>query len=64
MYRKPKLKEKKHRKKMDIQLRKFIHIYGNDYQIVKFLSCEILKNRLIGKKLMWEIKRYKHPVAK
>lgn len=49
---------------MDIQLRKFIHIYGNDYQIVKFLSCEILKNRLIGKKLMWEIKRYKHPVAK
>lgn len=51
MYRKPKLKEKKkHRKKMDIQLRKFIHIYGNDYQIVKFLSCEILKNRLVGKK--------------
>lgn len=33
---------------MDTQLRKFIHIYGNDYQ--KFLSYEILKNRLIGKK--------------
>ena len=50
MYRKPKLKEKTKQKKMDIQLSKFIYIYGNDYQIVKFLSCEILKKRLIGKK--------------
>lgn len=50
MYRKPKLKEKKTQKENGHTMRKFIHIYGNDYQIVKFLSCEILKNRLIGKK--------------
>lgn len=53
MYRKSILKKKKtkHRQKEnEHKIEKSYAIYGNDYQIVEFLSHEILKNRLIGKK--------------
>ena len=67
MYRKSILKKKKntHRQKEnEHKIEKSYAIFGNDYQTVEFLSHEILKNRLIGKKQVREIKRYKCPVAK